>query len=230
MSARLGLTALAVVVLGSGGLSAQVEWITRADGTRVLKGKGRPLSSMELRDPSVELMHKIEHYAVAVGLDSKLVQCLIQAESAFNPWAVSVKGAQGLMQLMPTTAAELGVDDPFDIDQNLDGGTRYLKQLLDRYDGDLILGLAAYNAGPEAVQRFRGVPPYRETRDYVQRILTMYRGDAPLIPSGSLRGRPAFLVRKDGRWLVTSDRTEVEQAQRQPRVETEQSRGQRGGG
>jgi soluble lytic murein transglycosylase len=103
-----------------------------------------------------------------------LVKAVIAAESSFDPDAVSRKGAQGLMQLMPTTARSLGVDDPLRPDENVDGGVRYLRDMIDRF-GNLSLALAAYNAGPAAVDRYRGVPPYPETRDYVKRVLTYYR-------------------------------------------------------
>ena len=103
-----------------------------------------------------------------------LVKAVIAAESAFDPAAISHKGAQGLMQLMPITAAELGVADPLRPDENVRGGVRYLRHLIDRY-GDLSLALAAYNAGPTAVDRYGGVPPYRETEAYVKRVLTYYR-------------------------------------------------------
>lgn len=102
-----------------------------------------------------------------------LVKAVIAAESRFDVDAVSRKGAQGLMQLMPGTAAELGVADPLVADQNVRGGVRYLREMLDRF-GDMSTALAAYNAGPEAVYRYRGVPPYPETRDYVKRVLTYY--------------------------------------------------------
>jgi soluble lytic murein transglycosylase-like protein len=103
-----------------------------------------------------------------------LVKAVIAAESNFQPDAVSRVGAQGLMQLMPATAAELGVDRPFGVVENIDGGVRYLRMLIDRY-GDLTRSLAAYNAGPTAVDRYRGVPPYRETQAYVKRVLEYYR-------------------------------------------------------
>jgi len=109
------------------------------------------------------------------GLDPDLVLAVVAVESAFRPDAVSAKGAQGLMQLMPKTAAELGVKDAFDPADNLDGGTRYLLFLLTLYDGDLPKALAAYNAGMGAVSRHRGVPPYRETQAYVKKVLERYR-------------------------------------------------------
>ena len=103
-----------------------------------------------------------------------LVKAVIAAESNFDPSAVSHKGAQGLMQLMPSTSAKLGVGDPFQPIDNVRGGTAYLRQMLDRY-GDVERALAAYNAGPTAVDRFGGIPPYRETRAYVRRVLAYYR-------------------------------------------------------
>lgn len=109
------------------------------------------------------------------GLDPELVMAVAGVESAFQAKAVSRKGAQGLMQLMPGTARDLGVADPFDPAANLDGGTRYLRDLLATYDGDLPKALAAYNAGPTAVNRHQGVPPYKETRDYVKKVLQRYR-------------------------------------------------------
>jgi len=100
---------------------------------------------------------------------------VIHVESSFDPRAVSHKGARGLMQLMPTTAGDLGVSDPFNPWQNISGGTRYLQQLVERFDGDLNLSLAAYNAGPGTVERYNGLPPYRVTQHYVKRVLELYR-------------------------------------------------------
>jgi len=104
-------------------------------------------------------------------LDPDLVNSVIRAESAFNPRAVSNKGAQGLMQLMPKTATNLGVRNAFDPETNVDAGARYLRELLERYNFDLIKALAAYNAGPHRVEQYGGVPPYRETHAYVSRII-----------------------------------------------------------
>jgi soluble lytic murein transglycosylase-like protein len=107
-------------------------------------------------------------------IEPALIKAVIAAESNFDPEAVSRKGAQGLMQLMPVTATRLGVEDPLRPTENVRGGTRYLRLMLDRY-GDVERAVAAYNAGPAAVDRFGGVPPYPETQDYVRRVLTYYR-------------------------------------------------------
>lgn len=116
----------------------------------------------------------VEALAHRYGLDSALVRAVITAESAFNPRAVSPKGAMGLMQLMPSTAKELGVKDPFDPEENVEAGIRYLKALMENFHGDLSLALSAYNAGPEAVRRWGGTPPYEETRRYVSTVLRLY--------------------------------------------------------
>jgi soluble lytic murein transglycosylase-like protein len=113
----------------------------------------------------------IDHHASRQGVRSDLVRAVIQVESAFNPYARSNKGAMGLMQLMPATARDLGVDNPYDAEQNIAGGVAYLRSLLDRFNGNEELALAAYNAGPGAVERYgQRIPPYRETRDYVRKI------------------------------------------------------------
>jgi hypothetical protein len=117
----------------------------------------------------------IDRIAERHGVDKALVRAVIHAESAFNPQAHSRVGAQGLMQLMPATAEELGVVSPFNPEQNIDGGVRYLAMLLQRYEGDITLATAAYNAGPGAVQRYNGIPPFAETQAYVRRIEILHR-------------------------------------------------------
>jgi len=112
----------------------------------------------------------INHYAVRYSLDPALVKAVIKAESNFDPRAVSRKGALGLMQLMPTTARELKVYNPLEPAANIRGGCHYLRKMLNLFDNNLELALAAYNAGPTAVQRFKGIPPYDETRNYVIRV------------------------------------------------------------
>jgi soluble lytic murein transglycosylase-like protein len=112
--------------------------------------------------------------SAAYHLDPDLVNSVIHAESGFNSRAVSPKGARGLMQLMPGTANQLGVNDAFDPQTNVEGGSRYLRELLERYNFDLVKALAAYNAGPQRVEQYQGVPPFRETRAYVARIVHEY--------------------------------------------------------
>jgi hypothetical protein len=125
--------------------------------------------------PAAPDLNQVVNSASAVyHLDPDLVNSVIHAESGFNSHAVSPKGARGLMQLMPSTANALGVHDAFDPEANVGGGSRYLRELLERYNFDLVKALAAYNAGPERVERYRGVPPFHETRAYVARIVHDY--------------------------------------------------------
>jgi soluble lytic murein transglycosylase len=123
------------------------------------------------------------------GVDRRLVEAVIQVESGGNPGAVSPKGAQGLMQLMPQRSAELGVQDPFNPVQNLDGGVRHLRDLLQRFAGNVTLALAAYNAGEAAVRSYQGVPPYPETRDYVRKVRALFE-QPDLLPVAAAVGPP----------------------------------------
>jgi hypothetical protein len=118
----------------------------------------------------------IKQIAARHGVSASLVESVIRVESAFNPSALSRKGAQGLMQLMPQTASSLGVRNAFDPKQNIEGGVRHLRYLIDRYPGNLALAIAAYNAGEGAVDRYRGIPPYAETQDYVRKVLQLNGG------------------------------------------------------
>ncbi|MBR1907882.1 lytic transglycosylase domain-containing protein [bacterium] len=121
-----------------------------------------------------EIDNLIEEYSAKHGLDSDFVKAVVRQESGFNPNAKSKCGAMGLMQLMPATAKGLGVTNAFDAEQNIYGGTKYLKGLLDRFDNNKELALAAYNAGPNAVKKYKGIPPYAETQNYVKSIMKSY--------------------------------------------------------
>src|SRR5271154_6308495 len=124
--------------------------------------------------PSLPMNEVVNTASAEYHLDPDLVNSVIHAESGFNSHAVSPKGARGLMQLMPNTASQLGVNNAFDPQDNVQGGSRYLRELLERYNFDLVKALAAYNAGPERVEQYNGVPPFRETRAYVARIVHEY--------------------------------------------------------
>jgi len=138
-----------------------------------IQGSLAPMSQAPAQS-FADAMQAATQTAKPSGVDPALVQAVIQAESGGDPKAVSQAGAMGLMQLMPETAHDMGVADPFDPAQNVAGGTRYLQQMLDRF-GNVPEALAAYNAGPGAVEKHGGIPPYTETRHYVQRVLDLYR-------------------------------------------------------
>jgi soluble lytic murein transglycosylase-like protein len=127
----------------------------------------------------------INRVAKKHGVDPALIRALIHAESGFNPSAISKQGAQGLMQLMPATARQLGVRDAMDARQNITGGVTYLAQLLKQFDGDIRLASAAYNAGPNAVKKYAGVPPYAETRTYVKRVKILHKRYQAALKVGS---------------------------------------------
>jgi Transglycosylase SLT domain len=156
---------------------------------------------------SAAIDEAIDEAAAKHNVDPNLVRALVKVESNFNPSAVSRKGAMGLMQLMPSTARELNVTNPFDPEQNVDAGVRHLKHLLESFNGDVPLSLAAYNAGQGAVQRSGGVPPFAETRNYVRRITSLYgRGAVSLSWSGPIRA-PIHITRDD-RGVLTFTNTD----------------------
>ncbi len=204
----LTLSLLLPTALSAGG----VKVVAGPDGRRVITNDGAAKDSPRrfpgrLRPlPDASLEPVISRHADSYQLDPKLVRAVIQVESGYNPAAVSHKGAVGLMQLMPGTANQLAVDDPYDPDQNVRGGVAYLRRMLDRFEGRLELAVAAYNAGPGAVERHGGIPPYRETRDYVRKVLALYRGvdrpDLPLRPLSFDPVRRTRIVRGENDRLV----------------------------
>jgi soluble lytic murein transglycosylase-like protein len=147
-----------------------------ADAGSALVGPITPRGALRESAPlipssRVQIQALINQVASEQGVDQRLLRAVVEAESDFNPGEVSNKGAMGLMQLMPGTAKELGVGDPFNPYQNLTGGARYLKSMLRQFNGDVSLALAAYNAGPGAVREYGGIPNYPETKNYVKKIL-----------------------------------------------------------
>lgn len=128
----------------------------------------------ESTTPSTDVSPAVSHAAKKFDMDPELIHSIIKSESNYNTNAESNAGAQGLMQLMPETARELGITDPYDPEQNIEGGTKYLSQMLNRYNDNLELAVAAYNAGPGKVDQYQGIPPNRETKNYVQNVMDDY--------------------------------------------------------
>lgn len=145
--------------------------------------KGRNTATSSCRGMTTKKLNRrassfdstIRKFSHEYKVDSKLVKAVVRNESCFDKMAVSTAGAQGLMQLMPPTARSLGVNDSFNAEQNLRGGIKYLSELISLYNNNLALALAAYNAGPGTVKKYDGVPPYRETQRYVERVMASYR-------------------------------------------------------
>jgi soluble lytic murein transglycosylase-like protein len=164
------------------------------------------LSAAELANRG-KIEEMIREVSARYRVDPALVRAVMQTESNWNSSAVSRKGALGLMQLVPGTAQQLGVNNAFDPKQNLDGGVRYLHMLLERYNGDLDRALAAYNAGPGAVDRAGGIPQYRETRNYVQKVTDSYfRPGSDRLPRAFEERRPIYrTVETDGRVVFTNE-------------------------
>ncbi len=168
----LSMGSAGVLLAGDPGLTASS--VVRADPSsgrlvRKVIAPRAPKNSAKTFRETARIDRLVEDAARKYGVDPLLIHSVIRAESNYNPFAVSVKGAEGLMQLVPDTAKRFGVNNSFNVEQNIDAGVRYLKFLQDRFDDDELV-LAAYNAGEGAVQKYRRIPPYRETQDYVKRV------------------------------------------------------------
>ncbi len=159
-------------------------------------GNGAPSASLGFASNPISLDNVVNSASGRYRLDPDLVNSVIKAESGFNARAVSPKGAQGLMQLMPGTASQLGVPNAFDPQANVEGGTKYLRELLERYNFDLVKALAAYNAGPLRVEQYKGVPPYYETRAYVARIVRDFNKKKAAQQGASTKSAPKSGVAK----------------------------------
>jgi soluble lytic murein transglycosylase-like protein len=153
----------------------EYEKTTRQTPLKKTSYKGLPPLAPAYASYMPDVENHVAEAAKFYDLDQKLIKAVIQVESNYNPLARSPKGAQGLMQLMPGTARDLEVSDPYNPRQNIIGGSRYLRYLLDLFNNDVSLALAAYNAGPERVNQYRGIPPYLETRSYVEKVLRKYQ-------------------------------------------------------
>lgn len=197
---------------------AQIRMERRADGALVATNAGQgayaPAAPRPRRDPDggpggpeapEALDRLIRDVARETDLSPELIRAVVAVESGFDPLAVSHKGAQGLMQLMPATAEAYGVDDAHDPRGNLEAGARHLRDLLRQYRGDLGLALAAYNAGPEAVRRHGGIPPYRETRQYVARVMALYEEARTATPPAERDPRQVYSYRDARGNLVLSN-------------------------
>lgn len=154
--------------------AAQEDFQKILDKTVQLEKDNKCPSTTNANASRAEIDDLIEEYSAKNGLDADFVKAVVRQESGFNPKATSKCGAMGLMQLMPATAKGLGVTNAYDAEQNIYGGTKYLKGLLDRFDNNKELALAAYNAGPNAVKKYKGIPPYAETQNYVKSIMKSY--------------------------------------------------------
>ena len=184
MTVKGVLTTVALLAVIAPVTAAQIKLVIKPDGTKAIidvggggAGRGANLNWLaSKRDRVTEFEDLISRYSQRAGLDPVFVKAVIQVESDFNNWCVSNKGARGLMQLMPATAKRFGVTSVHDPEQNIRGGVTYLRFLMDLFGSNMTKVLAAYNAGEGAVKRYGGVPPYKETQDYVQRALTVYHG------------------------------------------------------
>jgi len=154
----------------------------------------RPVKGDNASLPTPEINEAVDQTASRLQIDPQLVHAIIKVESEYHPRAVSRKGAMGLMQLVPETAQRFGVQNPFNIKQNIEAGSSYLKHLLDTFGGDIPLSLAAYNAGESAVQRFGGIPAFAETQAYVRKVTGIYESSSPSGTSAAGNKPPASAI------------------------------------
>ena len=202
--------AAALLYICAPAVSADVKITVDATGKKVIfnepsAARTRRFSASLVMPPEAQLSDIIDQHAYAADLDPKLVRAVIQVESGYNARALSNKGAIGLMQLMPQTARDLGVSDPYDPSDNIHGGTTYLRQLLTQFEERIELAVAAYNAGPNAVKKYGGVPPYDETVDYVQRVIALYEGrEVPVRIAGGPVRKVALERDASGQFVMTT--------------------------
>ncbi len=171
-------------------------------GYKKIMSEGPRHKDKKLRTANPADFHQIiSSKSEKYNIEPSLVNAVIKVESNWDSTAVSQKGAQGLMQLMPATAEKMDVKNPFNPEENIEGGIRYLRYLLDKFNGDLTLALAAYNAGPKRIEKFGGIPPIPETQQYVKRVLSIYNGKN----SGNKKSTPIYkVIQNDGIVLYTN--------------------------
>jgi len=203
--ALVGSACWMAAALCAGAEKRGLEIRTLEDGVPLLvfssPGKKAPPPTVASLEPDEATSRLVDYYSQRRGLDPKLVRSVIQVESAFDPRAVSSRGAMGLMQLMPETADELGVENVWDPGENIRGGTTYLRRMLDRF-GELDLALAGYNAGPTMVEKYGAIPPFAETRRYVSKVLGLYRGGGAHVRRSGRVAKPVLARRDPERGLV----------------------------
>jgi len=215
---------IGIMFVLSAGIASAETYMYMEDGVLVFTDTPRSGSvslstykSVSAQKPNEHIIKTYQKYikqaSEKYGIDAKLIKAVIEVESNFNEFAISSKGAMGLMQLMPATAAELGVFNPFDPWSNIDAGTRYLKRLITKFDGNIHLALAAYNAGPTVVAKNNAVPPYAETHKYIKKVFDRYQGKKQVaVSKPQKKNRIYRIVMDDGSIFFTNDENEARKA------------------